>query len=111
MKRLVSLVSVLFIVSTVAAQQGSPLLTHYTESRDIENQNWAICQDENEVMLFANRKGILTFDGEEWSLIRVPTIPYSMQKNPADGKIYIGGDNNFGYLEKNPTGSGIIIVG
>ncbi len=105
MKRLLSLVPVIFILSTAVAQQGSPLLTHYTESRDIENQNWAVCQDENEVMLFANRKGILTFDGEDWSLIRIPTIPYSMQKNPADGRIYIGGYNNFGFLEKDPTGS------
>jgi len=56
MKRFVSLVSVIFILASAFAQRGSPLLTHYTESRDIENQNWAICQDEYEVMLFANRK-------------------------------------------------------
>ena len=56
------------------------------------------------VMLFANRKGILTFDGEEWQTIRIPAIPYSMQINPEDGKIYIGGDSSFGYLEKSETG-------
>ncbi|MBN2862323.1 MAG: hypothetical protein JXN62_04115, partial [Bacteroidales bacterium] len=105
MKKFVSLVSVLYILVSASGQQGSPLLTHYTESRDIENQNWAICQDEYEVMLFANRKGILTFDGEDWSLIRIPTVPYSIRKNPVDGKIYIGGYNNFGYLEKDHTGS------
>lgn len=105
MKRITLLIIFTAVLITLTAQQGSPLLTHYTESRDIENQNWAICQDENGVMFFANRKGVLTFDGEEWSLVRLSTIPYSMKRNPGDGKIYIGGYNNFGYLEKEAAGS------
>jgi len=56
-------------------------------------------------MLFAYRRGILTFDGKDWTTVRIPVIPYAMQKNPADGKIYIGGDNNYGYLEKDMAGS------
>ena len=105
MKRATLFFIFLAALVALAAQQGSPLLTHYTESRDIENQNWAICQDENGVMFFANRKGVLTFDGEEWSLIRLSTVPYSMKRNPCDGKLYIGGNNNFGYLEKDLDGS------
>ncbi|HPY67231.1 MAG TPA: SpoIIE family protein phosphatase [Bacteroidales bacterium] len=105
MKRATLFFIFLAALVALAAQQGSPLLTHYTESRDIENQNWAICQDENGVMFFANRKGVLTFDGEEWSLIRLSTVPYSMKRNPGDGKLYIGGNNNFGYLEKDLDGS------
>jgi serine phosphatase RsbU (regulator of sigma subunit) len=104
MKKFGSLFFVSFILPVVFAQQGSPLLTHYTESRDIENQSWAICQDENQVMLFANRKGVLSFDGQDWLTIKTPTIPYAMQKNPVDGKIYIGGDISFGYIEKNQAG-------
>jgi len=86
---------------SVTAQQGSPLLTHFRESREIENQNWAICQDEDQVMLFANRKGISAFDGLSWRNIRIATIPYTMQKNPADNRIYIGGDGSYGYIEKD----------
>lgn len=86
-----------------AAQQGSPLLTHFVESRETENQSWAICQDQDQVMLFANRKGISAFDGMEWKDIRIATIPYSMQINPADEKIYIGGDGNYGFIEKGDT--------
>lgn len=105
MNRLVSLVLLLLASASMTAQQGSPLLTHYVESREIENQSWSICQDEQNIMLFANRKGILAFDGQEWKTYRIATIPYAMQKNPADRKIYIGGDNNYGYLEKDETGS------
>ena len=105
MHKIFSLIYLLFIVSVLSAQDGAPILSHYKESREIENQNWAICQDENRVMLFANRKGILSFDGEEWSSIRIPIVPFSMQMNPYDDRIYVGGDNNYGYIEKHRIGS------
>ncbi|MCE5345853.1 MAG: SpoIIE family protein phosphatase [Bacteroidales bacterium] len=105
MKKIFSLVSLFAIVYILPAQEGSPLLTHFKESREIENQNWAICQDVNHVMMFANRKGILSFDGQNWLSIRMPVIPFSMQANPDDGKIFVGGDNNFGFLEEDQKGS------
>ncbi len=103
MKRSLALILFFFIMMAVHAQQGSPLLTHFSESREIENQSWAICQDQDQVMLFANRKGISAFDGLSWKNIRIATIPYTMQKNPADNRIYIGGDGDYGYIEKDET--------
>jgi hypothetical protein len=105
MKKLFTLLlffSVIF--SSLTAQEGAVPLSHFQESREIENQSWAICQDINHVMLFANRKGVLSFDGQDWLSVRIPTIPFSMQANPSDGKIYIGGDNCYGFLEKDLTG-------
>jgi serine phosphatase RsbU (regulator of sigma subunit) len=104
MKRIFLLASLLSLLLQVDAQKGAPMLSNFIQSRNIENQSWAICQDDNLVMLFANRKGILAFDGDEWQSIRIPAIPYSVQKNPQNGKIYIGGDNSFGYLERNQAG-------
>ena len=101
MKKIYLFLSLSLFLQGLSAQQGSPLLTHFAESRKVENQSWAVCQDEDNIMLFAYRKGILAFDGKDWTTIRTPVIPYAMQKNPYDGKIYIGGDNNYGYLEKN----------
>lgn len=95
----------MFIFLTIKSQDGVPLLKHFSESRELENQNWAICQNENKVMFFANRKGILSFDGEEWSPLKIPIIPFSMQMNPNDNKIYIGGENNFGFIEKQSSGT------
>jgi serine phosphatase RsbU (regulator of sigma subunit)/ligand-binding sensor domain-containing protein len=105
MKRLVFLLVLSASLSVALAQQGSPLLTHYVESRNVENQSWAICQDEDKIMLFAYRKGILAFDGQDWMAVRIPLIPYAMQKNSPDGKIYIGGENNYGYIIKDKAGS------
>jgi serine phosphatase RsbU (regulator of sigma subunit) len=105
MKRIISLVVFFSFVPVVIAQQGSLLLTHYVQSRNVENQSWAISQDKDNIMLFAYRKGILAFDGQDWMAVRIPIIPYAMRKNRADGKIYIGGENNYGYLNKDEKGS------
>jgi len=105
MKRIVSLTLLVVFFNSIYAQKGSPLLTHYAESRNVENQSWAISQDEDNIMLFAYRKGILAFDGQDWMNVRIPVIPYAMRNNPADGKIYIGGENNYGYIEKDLTGT------
>jgi serine phosphatase RsbU (regulator of sigma subunit) len=104
MKRIFSFVLMFYMVLEINAQKGSPVLSNFIQNRNIENQSWAICQDDNLVMLFANRKGIITYDGEDYQTIRIPAIPYSMQRNPNDGRIYIGGDNSFGYLIKNESG-------
>ena len=50
----------LLIVCALKAQQGAPLLTNFKESIEIENPSWAICQDDNNVMLFANRREVFS---------------------------------------------------
>ena len=104
MKKLLSLLSLLLIVFTIRAQQGAPLLTNFKESSEIENQSWAICQDDNNVMLFANRRGILTFDGQSWNFIPIPTIPYTIRYNLQEKKVYVGGENNYGYMARDDKG-------
>ena len=104
MKKILSLVFLVTIVYTVKAQEGAPLLTNFKESNEIENQNWAVCQDDNNVMLFANRRGILTFDGQGWSFIQMPTIPYSLKYNPLEKRVYVGGENNYGYIARDEMG-------
>jgi hypothetical protein len=104
MKKMLSLLSLMLVVYALKAQQGAPLLTNFKESNEIENQNWAICQDDKNVMLFANRRGILTFDGQGYNLIPIPTIPYSLKYNPQERKVYVGGENNYGYLARDDKG-------
>jgi serine phosphatase RsbU (regulator of sigma subunit) len=104
MKKIFSLVSLMLIVYALNAQDGAPLLTNFKESSEIENQSWAVCQDDNNVMLFANRRGILTFDGQSWNFIPIPAIPYSLKYNPKEKKVYVGGDNNYGYLSRDDKG-------
>jgi len=104
MKKALLLVSFMLLVLTIRAQNGAPLLTNFKESNELENQNWAICQDDNNVMLFANRRGILTFDGQSWNFIPIPTIPYSLKYDPREKRVFVGGDNNYGYLARDDKG-------
>ena len=92
------------LIFSIQAQEGALLLTHYKESRNIEDQSWAICQDEHSVMMFANRRGIMTFDGVKWDFIRMPAVPYSIRNNRQTGKVYAGCNNNYGYLDKDEKG-------
>lgn len=86
------------------AQTGSPLLSHYREGTGVESQNWSICQDDNRIMMFANRRGILTFDGHNWDLIRLPIIPYTLKYNQDIKTVFAGSENSFGYLERDEKG-------
>ncbi len=83
---------------------GNPHISHFTSPKAFDNQNWSITQDNNNVMLFANRRGILTFDGKEWGVIRMPEFPFVLRKEPKSGKIFVGGNEDFGYLVKNEKG-------
>jgi len=51
-----------------------------------------------------SRRGILTFDGQNWDIIKLPYIPFALNKNPFDNKVYVGANNNYGYLERNSKG-------
>ncbi len=100
---------IILLISTLSifysyAQDGTPYITHFRESKEIESQNWSVCQDEQNVMLFANRKGIMRFDGQNWDLLKIPHIPFALGKNPIDNKVYVGANNNYGYLERDEKG-------
>jgi serine phosphatase RsbU (regulator of sigma subunit) len=101
------LISLFLVISLAAsiAQPGAPLLTHYGNRREMENQNWAICMDSNNLMLFANRRGITTFDGQSEGLIRIPTIPGSLGFCKTDKRVYVGGENDYGYLQRDEKGN------
>ncbi len=96
--------SVFICLTGLYAQDGTPFITHYKECKEIETHNWAISQDNQNIMLFANRRGILTFDGQNWDIIKLPYIPFALKKNPIDNKVYVGANNNYGYLERNSLG-------
>ena len=68
-------------------------------------QNWGISQSQDGFMYIANNFGLLEYDGENWNMYPIPnstktTIVHAAQ----DGKIYSGGQNEFGYFEKNNLG-------
>ncbi len=87
------------------ANKFLPVLTNYS-SLDYEGglQNWSITQTPDGMMYFGNNNGVLSFDGYNWNIEKLPggLIGRSVL---ADGKrIYIGSYEEFGYLEHNKNG-------
>lgn len=94
-----------FFILPSRAQEGSSYITNFNLSESVySNQNWSIVQDHDEVMLFANRRGILTYDGAYWQEVSVPDIIFTMAGDPRKNRIYAGCRNGFGFLSKDEKG-------
>ena len=83
-----------------AQQQGMPPYRIY-EPQEYQghHQNWAVAQEENGIMHFAN-EGLLSFDGEKWQLNMVPNQRHLRSLATGHERIYVGGNNELGFFEK-----------
>lgn len=90
---------------------GSPVVSHFQKFEyHAGTQNWTAIQDSRGMMYFGNNKGLLEFDGTTWNIFPLPnaTIVRSLAFNE-NGRLYIGGQDEFGYLVSDETGNSIYI--
>ena len=68
-------------------------------------QNWQIVGNSKNFMYFADNDGLLEFDGAHWQLYQLPnrSIVRSVKVDEND-RIYIGQQNEFGYMEPDVDG-------
>jgi DNA-binding CsgD family transcriptional regulator len=68
-------------------------------------QNWNIDQDQNGNLYFANNNGLFQYDGSSWTKYSLPNdSSIRSLKIGNDGKIFVGGYNEFGYFKPNEKG-------
>ena len=98
----------LFFISlclTTYSQEGTPLITNFSFGESsIDNESWAMTQDEEGQMLFANRRGIVSFDGIKWNTILTPSAPLNLFFDENSNQIFVGCKNNIGVLVKGADG-------
>ncbi|MBY0243816.1 MAG: hypothetical protein K2Q03_00020 [Sphingobacteriaceae bacterium] len=100
----------LFILSNTLFGQtksiGLPEIRNYTRSEyKGGTQNWAIDQDKNGNLYFANNNGLFQFDGITWTKYFLPVIPdVRCLKIDPSGNIFVGGYDEFGYFKANENG-------
>jgi ligand-binding sensor domain-containing protein/DNA-binding CsgD family transcriptional regulator len=85
---------------------GLPDIINYEKTTyGAGTQNWAIQQDRNGILYFANNEGLVTFDGTFWKTYPIAnkTIVRSLAI-AADHKIYIGAQGDFGYFSPAANG-------
>lgn len=98
--------SILFLWNLVFtfAQELPPIKNFSPFDYDADNQNWSISQASNKYIYVGNNAGLLEFNGEKWSLYRVPNYTSIRSVKAIDNKIYTGCYMDFGYWERNSFG-------
>ncbi len=93
-----------FFTAISSAQELPPITIFTPQDYQAETQNWSISQDENNNIYIANNKGLLEFNGANWTLY--PSVNESIMRSvlAVDNKIYSGCYMEFGYWERNSKG-------
>src|ERR1041384_1962648 len=97
-----SILSLLLVLAAHLSfgQTGNYLLTHYSpKDEEIDHVSFDIAQDNKGVLYFANKAGILEFDGRNWNIITTPAPIYTVTVTE-DGTVYGGGLSGFGRVTK-----------
>ena len=96
----------LIIISTsvINSQAGLPYISNFPISEEELTENYSLVQDSQGIIFTANRKGILSFDGEDWQIVKTPDMPTILAISLATNTIYVGCRNTIGYLIKNSLG-------
>ncbi len=94
------------LCAVVAQKVGKPFVQAYpARVYGSAVQNWGIGQDKRGMMYFANDQGVLEYDGIDWKLFTLPNNePVRAICVAEDGRIYVGGVGEFGYLAPNAVG-------
>ncbi len=84
---------------------GQPLAEIYTPS-EIQGhfQNWCLYQTNNDFIYVCNGNSIRVWDGESWSLLRLPNNLGPRQLTEWKGQIYLGLPKDLGLLSENGQG-------
>ncbi|GAB4401470.1 MAG: hypothetical protein OHK0053_24260 [Microscillaceae bacterium] len=92
------------LTQAVFAQSGSYYLYNYSINlANTEAKNQAILQDSLGQMFFANTRGVVMYDGSQWTLVHTKSTPYSLALGP-QGLVLVGCQNHFGYLKRDAFG-------
>jgi class 3 adenylate cyclase len=97
---------VLILKQGISQYERLPIENYTTNEFGIQRSSecWAITQDSRGIMYFGNAYGVLEYDGLKWDFIRVGHGHVSSLACGNDGKIYVGTENNFGFLAPNKEG-------
>ena len=102
--RLLTCILALLIITLAKSQELPPVINFPPDLYGADNQNWMIAQSENGLIYVANNKGLVEYNGSQWTLYPSPneTIIRSVM---ADGsRVYTGHYMGFGYWTPNRFG-------
>ncbi len=113
LKSLYITIYIIFITTSAFAQYhlplfpGSPKVISYNKNiYNASTQNWWIAEDNRHFIYFANTTGLLIFNGSQWNKMALPNINVVRSLiTDKNGRVFIGGVNNFGYVGADSSGN------
>jgi len=85
---------------------GFKYIKNYSaEEYKLHPQNWSVRQDKRGLIYVGNNGGLLEFDGVSWRTIAVPNWSVRSLAVNEKGAIYVGGNNEIGFLAPDEKGS------
>jgi len=97
---------VLFFLFTLSlwSQELPPVINFDPSTYNAGNQNWMLTQSSNKFIHIANNLGLLSYNGEQWRLNKMPDGSAVRSVLSADEKVYTGSYMDFGYWERDNKG-------
>ncbi len=85
---------------------GFKYIKNYSaEEYKLHPQNWSVRQDKRGLIYVGNNGGLLEFDGVSWRTIDVPNWSVRSLAVDEKGTIYVGGNNEIGFLAPDEKGT------
>lgn len=86
--------------------KGKSRVIHYGKTDfSSDSQFWCMAEDADGVLYFGNNDGMVIYDGEDWTLVKLPNgstvrgLYYA-----SDGYVYVGGYNEIGRVDQDRYG-------
>ena len=103
--RLLLIITLSNIPFWCTGQNLSPPIQNYTSYEyNAASKNWGLAIDNNGELYVANNIGLLHFNGETWTLNKLPNKTIIRSVAFANDKIFTGSYEEFGYWEMNNFG-------
>ncbi|MCE2790000.1 MAG: hypothetical protein LW630_08835 [Saprospiraceae bacterium] len=97
--------TMLLLAGAVRGQHGPALVNYTVAQYNAHNQNWSVTQSEDHTIHSANTDGLLSFNGNEWQLNRLPSGKIVRSVCAAGDRIYVGAYAEIGYWQKDKCGN------
>jgi len=99
------LIALFFLLPAFATQAADPVISRLSPDLRVYPQYFSIEQDKLRHIYIGATNGVMRFDGGRWSWIKTsrPGAVRSLHAD-ANGRIWVGGSDSFGYIRKQATG-------
>ena len=105
LRRLLALGCALTSLWAADNERGRPLIQRFTaQEYRAHYQTWSAVQGADGLMWFGTQGAVLEYDGAAWRKCAVPTSFVRQTTFGPDGKLYLGGEDEFGWVERLPDG-------